>query len=123
MPLLLLALSALADDPKQEAPSDELVMDLDSGAGTLAPDAVAEVMKKNNWQVADCFTKNAFRGQTGRMTVEFEIGMDGAVVGARKLDSNLNNPALENCVAGAVKRYKFPKPNGGTVVTTWPFVF
>lgn len=104
--------------------SDDAIMDMDRGAGTLPADVIADVMKKNNFKVGDCFTKHAFQGQTGRMTLEVEIDLDGSVKGAKKVDSSLGNPLFENCVADAVKTYRFPTPkNDGTVVVNWPFVF
>jgi hypothetical protein len=113
--MLSLVLYALAADPAPDA------FDMDRGSGELAPEKIAEVMKKNGWQVADCATK--FKGATGRMLLELEIAEDGSVKATKRLESSLNNPALEDCVAGAVKKYKFPPPSGGTVVTSWPFVF
>lgn len=111
-----------APAPSMVAEEEEF-MDLDRGAGTLSPQAIADTIKKNNWQVADCFSRHGFKGQSGRMTVEFEVDTDGSVRESKKLDSNLGNPMLETCVAGAVKRMKFAKPSGGTVISTWPFLF
>ena len=36
--------------------------------------------------------------------------------------STLGNPGVEQCIAGAVRRWEFPKPQGGIVVVTYPFV-
>ncbi|MFZ5477424.1 MAG: TonB family protein [Myxococcota bacterium] len=118
----MLALLALLAHAADTPPADD-AFDMDRGAGELADDKIAEVMKKNGWQVADCYAKNAAKGQTGRMMLEFEIAEDGTVKATKRLESSLENPALEDCVAGAVKKYKFPAPVGGTVVKTWPFVF
>lgn len=103
---------------------DGEALDMDRGSGTLPQEVIADVMKKNNFKVGDCFTKHAFKGQTGRMNVEIEIDLDGSVKAAKKLDSTMGNPLFETCVTDAVKTYKFPAPkNDGTVVTNWPFIF
>lgn len=117
----VLAQAASAADP---LPDDEGAMDMDRGAGSLPAEAVADVMKKNNFKVSDCFTKHAFKEQSGRLVVEVEIDLDGSVKGVRKLESSLGNPTFETCVVGAVQTYRFPAPKGdGTALATWPFVF
>ena len=38
--------------------------------------------------------------------------------------STVNSPSVEQCIAGAVRRWEFPKPQGGgIVIVTYPFVF
>jgi hypothetical protein len=34
----------------------------------------------------------------------------------------MNNPPVEQCIAGAVRRWEFPKPEGGIVIVSYPFV-
>jgi hypothetical protein len=36
--------------------------------------------------------------------------------------STLGNPGVEQCIAGAVRRWEFPRPLGGIVAVTYPFV-
>ena len=44
---------------------------------------------------------------------------DGRATGER-----LGNPAAENCIAQAVRRWTFPQPKGGgIVIVSYPFVF
>ena len=107
----------------QVTPDEEEAEDLDRGTGALPASMIQDVVKKNMWQVNDCYTRHAFRGQAGRLVIEFEIDADGGVKVATKKESNLGNSTLEGCVLQSVRRMKFPQPRGGTVVTTYPFVF
>jgi TonB family protein len=108
---------------EQLAADEEATEDLDRGTGTLPASMIHDVVKKNMWQVTDCYTRHAYRGQAGRLVIELEIDVDGSVKLAKRNESNLGNSTLEGCVLQAVRRMKFPQPKGGTVVTTYPFVF
>ncbi|HUT78002.1 MAG TPA: AgmX/PglI C-terminal domain-containing protein, partial [Polyangia bacterium] len=58
----------------------------------------------------------------GRVSIKFIISGTGAVQMAVVEESTLGNAGVENCIAGAVKRWTFPQPEGGgIVVVTYPF--
>lgn len=121
--------AAQAGEPAQgpSTSTTAAVHDLDEdepAAGpTLDPKQVSEVVGKNGWAVSDCYSRNAFRGQSGRMTVEFHIKGDGTVPEAKLESSDLKNTALETCVVDAVKKMRFPALNGPETITTFPFIF
>lgn len=123
------AAPAPAGTPKADGPADldepaELdANDLDAGAGNLSQRVIADVVKKGAWQVTDCFQRHGLKGQGGRLLVEYEIGLDGAVTRAESKESSVNNPVLQSCILSAMKRLKFPPPEGGTVIASYPFVF
>jgi hypothetical protein len=55
--------------------------------------------------------------------VQFTIAGTGQVIASMVQSSTLNNGAVEQCIAQAVRRWEFPKPQGGgIVVVTYPFV-
>ncbi len=59
----------------------------------------------------------------GRVIVQFTIAGSGAVVASVVQSSTMNNPTVEQCIAGAVRRWEFPKPQGGgIVIVSYPFV-
>jgi phospholipid/cholesterol/gamma-HCH transport system ATP-binding protein len=59
----------------------------------------------------------------GRVTVSFIISATGAVQTASVANTTLNNARVETCVAGAVRRWTFPAPDGGgAVLVNYPFV-
>jgi TonB family protein len=57
-----------------------------------------------------------------RVAPRFTIGVDGRVASV-SLSSSSGDPALDSCIESVVKRLVFPKPKGGVVVVTYPFVF
>jgi outer membrane biosynthesis protein TonB len=56
------------------------------------------------------------------VTINFVIAGTGKVASAVVQESTIDNPTVANCIAKAVKRWKFPKPRGGgNVIVTYPF--
>ena len=58
----------------------------------------------------------------GRVMVQFTIAPTGQVAASIVQSSTMGNPPVEQCIANAVRRWEFPKPQGGIVVVTYPFV-
>jgi outer membrane biosynthesis protein TonB len=52
----------------------------------------------------------------GRLVVGFVISGAGQVDSSEVTESTLHIPTLDECVAGAFRRWEFPKPTGGGVV-------
>ena len=71
-----------------------------------------------------CYEKELTRNQNlqGRIMVQFTIGATGQVLTSIVQSSTMGNPPVEQCIANAVRRWEFPKPQGGIVVVTYPFV-
>jgi hypothetical protein len=56
--------------------------------------------------------------------VTFVISPAGSVLTSAATQSTLANPMLETCVANGVRRWMFPSPDGGGIVTvSYPFTF
>jgi TonB family protein len=130
MMVLLWATSPFAADtaPTSTTSTASTVFDLDdedeaTSGPTLKAEAVSEAMSKNAWAISDCYTRNAVRGQSGRMTVEFHVLGDGVVSEAKVQASDLKNPALEGCIVESVKKVRFKATGGAETVATFPFVF
>lgn len=123
----LLLPAAAAADPAATTSSTSTVYDLDDEEATSGPtrsqDDINGVMAKNGWAVSDCYTHHAFKGQTGRLTVEFHIQGDGSVPQAKILSSDLKNTMLENCVVDSVKKLHFSVTNGPEQISTFPILF
>ena len=59
----------------------------------------------------------------GRVMIQFTIGGNGTVLNSIVQSSTMGNPPTEQCIATAVRRWEFPKPQGGGIVmVTYPFV-
>ncbi|MDP1919678.1 MAG: TonB family protein [Myxococcales bacterium] len=96
----------------------------DSASGVLAREAISSVIKKDP-SIRQCFelaVKNQRRLQ-GKVTVKFVIGTQGKVTSAAVQDTTVANAGLEGCVVARVRRFVFPKPTGGAVAVSYPFLF
>ena len=58
----------------------------------------------------------------GRVMVNFTISADGKVTESKIDKTTLRNEAAEKCIVEAVRTWEFPKPKGGIVTVTYPFL-
>ncbi len=92
--------------------------------GMLSPEVIRRVVLRNLGQVAHCheqsFVQNA--NAAGRVVVRFVIGGTGTVLGSDVAQSTHPVPTVAPCIANAVRRWQFPSPEGGGIVTVnYPF--
>jgi TonB family protein len=94
-------------------------------AGVIDRDAVAKVISAHLAEVQRCYEASLLLegGSGGRLSVEWTISASGAVTNAKVLNSSLKQASVPGCVVTAIKRWTFPKPRGGAVVISYPFVF
>lgn len=93
--------------------------------GALDKDIIRRVVRAHINEVRHCYNQGLVRDPNlnGRVAVQFTIGPTGSVPVAVVQQSSIKDKNVANCVASAVKRWKFPKPQGGgNVVVTYPFV-
>jgi hypothetical protein len=93
--------------------------------GALDKDIIRRVVRSHINQVSHCYNQGLVRDPTlkGRVAIQFNIGSTGKVPLAVVSSTTLKDKNVGNCIAKAVKRWKFPKPDGGaTVMVTYPFV-
>jgi hypothetical protein len=56
--------------------------------------------------------------------MKWVINCEGKVVQVTRVESQMKNATVEDCIAAHIKTWVFPKPaGGGTVVVNQPFVF
>ena len=94
--------------------------------GSLDRSLIHKVVRANRGQVRWCheYQLQEFPSLQGRVTVKFVIAPTGTVATSTVAQSTVNNSALEACLAGRVRTWKFPKPKGGgVVIVTYPFDF
>lgn len=92
--------------------------------GSLDRGAIRRVVVRNLGQVRRCYETALAEVPTaeGRVAVRWVIGGDGAVIAATVTDNATGSAGLGECVASAVRRWQFPAPEGGGVVTVnYPF--
>ncbi len=92
--------------------------------GRLDGEIVRRIVQRHINEVRFCYEKELMRKPdlAGEVDVAFTIAADGQVAAAVVKRSTLGDDATATCIAGAVRRWEFPKPQGGIVVVTYPFV-
>lgn len=95
-----------------------------SVAGLLPPDVIRRVVLRNLGQVNHCYEQGLAQDPSvaGRVTVRFVIGGTGEVLASAVTEDTLASPSVGQCIAASVRRWRFPAPEGGGVVTVnYPF--
>jgi TonB family protein len=95
-------------------------------SGSLDKELIRQVIARNRGQIKYCFESllNRYPKLGGKVAVRFTIGGEGNVLSSSVAQSTAGNSELEQCVAGRVRTWSFPKPKGGgSVVVTYPFIF
>jgi TonB family protein len=93
-------------------------------SGLLSPEAIRRVVLRNLGQVNRCYEQGLSTNPNiaGRVVIRFVIGATGTVMASSVGDSSIPVPSVGECVANAVRRWQFPSPEGGGVVTVnYPF--
>ena len=91
--------------------------------GSLDRDIIRRIVRAHINEVRYCYNQTLARDPNdgGWVTVEFVIGVSGKVASAEVRSSTLKAPETAACIATAVRRWTFPKPETGTVTVTYPF--
>jgi hypothetical protein len=92
--------------------------------GSLDKEIVKRVVHKHLNEVKFCYEKELLKRPeiAGRVLTQFTIGSNGKVLASAVQASTLADPAAETCIAEAVRRWEFPRPEGGVVIVQYPFV-
>ncbi len=93
-------------------------------SGLLSPEAIRRVVLRNLGQVNHCHEQGLATNPNaaGRVTVRFVIGGTGSVMASGVAGSTYPIQSVADCIANAVRRWQFPAPEGGGVVTVnYPF--
>jgi len=108
----------------RKAGAPEVVPGTAEVRGSLDKELIRRIIRRHINEVKFCYEKELTRSPNlqGRVMVQFTIAPTGAVVASIVQSSTVGNPIVEQCIAGAVRRWEFPKPQGGIVVVTYPFV-
>ena len=96
-----------------------------ASAGALDKDIIRRIVRAHINEVRYCYNQALARDPNakGRVAVQFTIGGTGKVPSAVVQETTMKDAGVGNCIAQAVKRWTFPKPEGGgSVIVTYPFV-
>jgi hypothetical protein len=94
--------------------------------GGLSKEVIAKVIRDHQREIKYCYEAelNKTPDLAGKVAAMFIIGPDGTVQDANVAETTLNNSSAENCMMTRIKRWKFPEPQGGGIVTvTFPWIF
>jgi hypothetical protein len=93
--------------------------------GSLDKEIIRRIIRRHINEVKFCYEKELQQHPDlyGRVIIQFTIAGTGGVVASVVQQSTMGNPTVEQCIAGAVRRWEFPKPQGGgVVIVSYPFV-
>ncbi|PRP91770.1 FHA domain protein [Enhygromyxa salina] len=92
--------------------------------GALDRDIIRRIVRAHINEVRSCYNSGLTKNPNleGRVAVNFVITGTGKVGSSVVQESTIKDSSVSNCIAKAVKRWKFPKPRGGgNVIVTYPF--
>jgi outer membrane biosynthesis protein TonB len=95
-----------------------------AGEGTLDKDLIRRVVRAHIPEIRHCYNQALTRDPTaqGKVVIDFTIGEDGKVVASKVSSSDMADQDAPRCMSDAVLRWSFPRPDGGQVVVSYPFV-
>ena len=92
--------------------------------GFLSKEQIDRVVRANQAAIKYCFEAEMQHQPKleGAVHMNWRIDLQGRVTVARVAKSTLGNSRVEGCMARQIKRWVFPKPDGGEVDVTYPFL-
>jgi outer membrane biosynthesis protein TonB len=95
------------------------------GGGTLARELIAKVINEHLGEVRGCYERALLReaGLAGKLNLEWTIDTTGHVEEIKVKQSTIKGADVPNCIVNSLKTWIFPKPTGGKVIVSYPFLF
>jgi hypothetical protein len=102
-----------------------LLAALTLSAEPLTLDVIRDVVHEHRAKLKKCYETSAAgkKNAAVKLVVRFVIGDDGKVGEAAVKESTVADSALEACITGEVKSWKFPRPKHGPAAINFPFTF
>lgn len=93
--------------------------------GSLSRSEVLKVLNQNQRKVVRCYERalTSKPNLSGKLTFTWTIKPNGRVGSVRQAASTLGHNGVSKCISGVIKRMRFPKPKGGSVSITFPWIF
>lgn len=119
---------SLPSRPKSEPvfSGEHCVQKTASDGGRLPPAAIQSIIREHYGKFRACYERGLARDPTlsGRINVRFVIARDGSVSSAAVSDNEIPDCDVAGCLLPVYRSLKFPKPEGGGVVTVvYPIMF
>lgn len=92
--------------------------------GKLDSNSVSDVIRRRQAAIQRCYEREIKNNPSasGKVVVSFTIGTIGRVTSAKAVEDSVGG-GVGTCVAGVVKGFRFPRPEGGEVIVNKTFVF
>ena len=93
--------------------------------GELDPNVVAKEVKRRIGAVKVCYERALKRNPalSGKIVVRWTITPEGTVTGLDVENDTLGDPEVGQCIKKSIAGWRFPRPSGGSVEVSFPFVF
>jgi TonB family protein len=94
-------------------------------SGYLSAEQINRVVRANQAALRYCYESEVQRqrGLKGKVMIQWRVDRAGLVPTARVASSTLNNSGVEGCIVRQIRKWHFPKPDGGEVSVMYPFIF
>ncbi|MET0343453.1 MAG: AgmX/PglI C-terminal domain-containing protein [Polyangiales bacterium] len=94
-------------------------------SGFLSAEQINRVVRANQAALRYCYETEVQRqrGLRGKVVLQWRVDRAGGVPDARVAQSTLKNANVEGCMLRQVRKWRFPKPDGGEVAVVYPFLF
>lgn len=93
--------------------------------GNLDRAEVLRVINGRMGAITRCYESRLMSNPTlsGRLVFGWTITTSGGVSGVAVRSSTLPDPAVASCISGIIRGMRFPRPDGGSVQISFPFLF
>jgi hypothetical protein len=94
--------------------------------GGLSKEVIARIIRQHQSEIKYCYEVELQKNPAlfGKVAVLFIINAAGIVSEANVSETSLANQNTEQCMLTRIRRWKFPEPLGGGIVTvTFPWIF
>ncbi|MBI5526437.1 MAG: serine/threonine protein kinase [Deltaproteobacteria bacterium] len=93
--------------------------------GSLDKEQVIRAINEHQHQIQACYERALIGspGLSGKVTFEWTVDPGGRVSKAAEKSSTMGSPKVSECILGIIRKMRFPKPEGGSVVISFPFMF
>lgn len=94
-------------------------------SGSLSRSQVLSEINRHMRRIQQCYERGLTRSPNlaGRVLFTWTITPKGSVSGVRQGSSTLGDIQVSNCISKVIQRMRFPRPKGGSVTVSYPFIF
>ncbi|WP_437482283.1 AgmX/PglI C-terminal domain-containing protein [Sorangium sp. So ce1014] len=117
--------SRFVNGPGHKVSAPRMRVGSPSVSGRIPPEVIQRIVRQNFGRFRLCY-ENGLRNSpnlTGRVSVGFSIGRDGAVSSVQNGGSDLPDAGVVSCVVRSFYGLSFPPPDAGIVTVTYPILF